>query len=111
MKKFIKNYALSLILCGLFLISWAGQGYFQWKHFEQEQEEHGQEATWENFTPEFFASTFENWQSEFLQLFTFVVLATYFVHKDSPQSRDGDDLMQQKLNRIESLLKEKSGKS
>ena len=32
-----------------------------------------------------------NWQSEFLQLLAFVVLTTYFIHRGSHESRDGDD--------------------
>jgi hypothetical protein len=31
-------------------------------------EQHGQSFEWAQFLPQFFASTFENWQSEFLQL-------------------------------------------
>ena len=31
-------------------------------------EQHGQSFEWAQFFPQFFASTFENWQSEFLQL-------------------------------------------
>jgi len=33
-----------------------------------EAEQHGQAFTWWDFFPQFFSSTFENWQSEFLQL-------------------------------------------
>jgi len=33
-----------------------------------EAEQHGQAFTWSDFFPQFFSSTFENWQSEFLQL-------------------------------------------
>jgi sensor domain CHASE-containing protein len=44
-------------------------------------------------------------QSEFLQLLTFVVLTTYLIHRNSHESRDSDDEMQQSLNRIEKRLK------
>jgi hypothetical protein len=36
----------------------------------------------------------ENWQSEFLQLLTFVVLTTFLIHRNSHESRDSDDEMQ-----------------
>lgn len=53
------------------------------------------------------AATLENWQSEFLQLFTFVVLATYLIHKESPQSRDGTDEMRKILKDIQKKLDKK----
>lgn len=52
---------------------------------------HGNVAQDEDFLDTFLSATLENWQSEFLQLFSFVVLATYFIHKGSPQSRDSED--------------------
>jgi hypothetical protein len=33
-----------------------------------EAQQHGQSFAWADFFPQFFESTFENWQSEFLQL-------------------------------------------
>lgn len=100
----IKNYGLSITLIALFLASWFGQYYYQWEEFVSNQEEHGEEAEFEDYWPEFMAATFENWQSEFLQLFTFVILSTYLIHKNSPQSRDGDDEMKAMLQRIEKKL-------
>jgi hypothetical protein len=46
----------------------------------------------------------ENWQSEFLQLMSFVILATYFIHRGSPQSRDGSDEMAQDIKAIRQKL-------
>jgi hypothetical protein len=50
------------------------------------------------------AATFENWQSEFLQLLTFVVLTAYLIHKGSHESKDTDDEMMAILKRIERRL-------
>jgi SNF2 family DNA or RNA helicase len=50
-------------------------------------------------------STLENWQSEFLQLLTFVVLTSFLIHRNSPESKDSDEEMQRSLNRIERRLK------
>ncbi len=91
MKRLWRDYSLSLTLAALFLVSWLLQALFQ---LGVEGESFGA----------FLAATFENWESEFLQLFTFVVLATRLVHKDSPQSRDGDDAMKEQLDRIEQEL-------
>lgn len=96
---FIK-YGLSITLAALFLFSWFGQLYFQWQEFIQTQIAHGEETQISNFIPEFLSSTFENWQSEFLQLFTFVLLSTYLIHLNSPQSRDSSDRMEKKIDEI-----------
>jgi hypothetical protein len=50
---------------------------------------------------EFGQSTLKNWQSEFLQLFSFVVLAAMFIHKGSAESKDGDEKLEASLRRIE----------
>ena len=51
----------------------------------------------------------ENWQSEFLQLLTFVVLTSFLIHRNSPESKDSDDQMQRSLDRIEKRLKALEG--
>lgn len=57
-----------------------------------------------DFITEFGQSTLENWQSEFLQLFAFVVLAALYVHRGSAESKDSDDRMEASLHRIEQHL-------
>src|SRR5688572_31229632 len=92
----VHDHMLSLVLLGLFLLSWVGQGVFQYQHELDEARQHGESlgsAASADFLHSFLASTFENWQSEFLQLLTFVVLATYLIHRGSPQSRDTEDEM------------------
>lgn len=59
----------------------------------------------DEFLPEFAARTFENWQSEFLQLFAMVVLTSFLIHKGSHESRDNDDEVNKRLFRIEHSLK------
>jgi hypothetical protein len=56
------------------------------------------------FLHSFLASTFDNWQSEFLQLLSFVVLATYLIHRGSPQSRDTEDEMAADIKAIRKNL-------
>lgn len=102
--KFLKDYSLSITLLVLFFISWLAQGVFQYQVVQQQAQEHGQEATMEDFSSEFLAATFENWQSEFLQLFTMVVLTAYLIHKGSHESKDSDEKVDRALARIESKL-------
>jgi hypothetical protein len=103
-KRPLGNYGLSLVLAMLFIGSWIGQAITQWKHFESDQQEHGQPAEARDFFWTFSASTLENWQSEFLQLLSFVVLTSFLYHRGSAESKDGDEEMQAALERIEERL-------
>jgi SNF2 family DNA or RNA helicase len=100
-----RNYSLSITLAGLFFLAWLGQLVTQWFTWANEQREHDQPLMVGDFLWQFWTSTLENWQSEFLQLLTFVVLTSFLIHRNSPESRDSDDQMQQSLNRIEKRLK------
>ena len=99
-----KNFGLSIAFCLLFFITWAAQGVAQWQVFTDEQREHRQPVEIGDFTAEFSQSTLENWQSEFLQLFSFVVMSALLIHKGSAESKDSDDRMEEALNRIEKTI-------
>ncbi len=105
MVKFLRNYSLSIALFILFFVSWMGQAAFQWQEFVNTQKEHKAPVQTGEFLSAFGASTMENWQSEFLQLFTFVVLTTFLIHKGSHESKDSDEEMKASLSRIEKQLK------
>ena len=99
-----REFGLGLGLTILFFVSWIGHGIAQWQTFTDEQREHGQTVTAGDFVAEFAQSTLENWQSEFLQLFSFVVLAAMFIHKGSAESKDGDEKLEASLRRLEERL-------
>lgn len=44
--------------------------------------------------------TFENWQSEFLQLLWQVVGLAYFLYVGSPSSKENDDRMEAKIDEL-----------
>ena len=48
--------------------------------------------------------TFQNWQSEFLEVFLLIVLTATLVHKGSHKSKDGDDEVKAALAHIEQRL-------
>ena len=98
------NFALSIVLCILFFVSWAGQAVAEWQVVAQEQRDHGQTASAGEFFIEFGQSTLENWQSEFLQLFSFVVLAAAYIHHGSGESKDSTDRMEELLRKIASKV-------
>jgi Uncharacterized protein conserved in bacteria (DUF2188) len=102
--KLWKNFGLSLGFCALFFITWAGQGVAQWQRYTDEQREHKQPVEVGDFMSDFTASTLENWQSEFLQLFSFTIMAAVLIHKGSAESKDGTDRVEAALKRIEEKL-------
>jgi len=99
-----REFGLGLVLLVLFLVTWLGQGISQWQTFTDEQGSHGEEPELGDFVSEFSQSTLENWQSEFLQLLSFVVLAALYIHKGSAESKDGEEKMEAALRRIEEHL-------
>jgi hypothetical protein len=102
--KVLKNYGLSIAFCTLFLVSWAGHAVASWQHYTDEQRQHRAPVEAGDFMAQFSEKTLENWQSEFLQLFSFTVLAAVLIHRGSAESKDGDEQMQQALKRIEEKL-------
>lgn len=66
------------ILVAFFLTSWAGQFVTQLHVVQQEAEDHNQSFSMDEYWPQFWASTFENWQSEWLQLATQALLISGF---------------------------------
>jgi hypothetical protein len=102
-----KNYNLTVVLCALFLASWVLQTWMGWRHFASEQTAHGEAPHWfgtGGYIWSWGEATFENWQSEFLQLMTFVVLTAFLIHRGSHESKDTDEQMQAQLDRIERKL-------
>ncbi len=56
------------LLLGIFLLSWGGQSLATISRVTSEAQEHGRVFQWSEFWPVFLSATFENWQSEWLQL-------------------------------------------
>jgi len=110
LENILRGYSLSIVLFILFISSWIGQLILQIEEFANQAVEHGQAFQWSEFWPEFWTATLENWQSEFLQLFTFVVLTSFLMHRGSPESKDSDEKMEQALTRIEKRLEQRARK-
>ena len=109
MRRIWHDYGLSITLVLLFLAAWTLQTWTGWVEFVAEQSTHGEPAEAfgdDGYVWRWAQATFENWQSEFLQLLTFVVLTTYLIHRGSHESKDTDEAMQAQLDRIEGRLAE-----
>jgi succinate dehydrogenase hydrophobic anchor subunit len=99
-----REFSLGLSLMIVFFLTWIGQGIAEWQVFTDEQRAHGESTEAGDFMSVFAQSTLENWQSEFLQLFSFVVLAALYIHKGSAESKDGEERLEAALRRIEEHL-------
>jgi succinate dehydrogenase hydrophobic anchor subunit len=103
-RKIWANFGLGLTLCILFFTSWVGQAVAEWQVFKNDQVAHGEPVELGDYLVEFSQSTMENWQSEFLQLFSFVLLSALLIHRGSGESRDSDERIEHALQRIEEKL-------
>jgi hypothetical protein len=82
------------VLLTLFLATWVGQSLVGLYKYNADEEQHGQPAVsyWRYLrTPHFAEATFENWESEFLQMGAFVVLTVGLRQKGSAESKNCDD--------------------
>jgi hypothetical protein len=85
---------------GLFLASLIGHWIFAWHAFVAEQLQHGQSPEVQEFVIQTTRDTLENWQSEFLQLVWQVSGLALLYHIGSPQSKDGNDRLEEKVDLI-----------
>jgi hypothetical protein len=93
MKRFLRDNGLSLAFFVLFLLSLAGQAVTGLKQHNSEMAEKGGHtlSMAEYFSSgHFLETTFENWESEFLQMALFLILSMFLYQKGSSESKDPD---------------------
>lgn len=93
MKSFFRNNGLSIVFFLLFIISIIGQVITGLKQHNNEMLEDGGKvlSMTEYLTSgHFLQSTFENWESEFLQMALFLILSMFLYQKGSAESKDPD---------------------
>jgi hypothetical protein len=91
----------------MFLCSFVLHMIFGWWQYVADQTSQGQTPTVfgdSGYAIYFGEWTFQNWQSEFLEVFVLIVLTAYLIHKGSHESKDGEDEMKATLARIERRL-------
>lgn len=90
-QSFLKRNGLSLAVLALMLLSMLGQYLSGWKDYNSEREEwHKAPVSITSYvtTGHFISATFENWESEFLQMAIYVVLTISLYQKGSSESKD-----------------------
>jgi hypothetical protein len=93
--QWLRQHSLSIVLIVLFAVFLAGQSVTGFLTYNQDQEEHGKSAV--SFgdyltSGHFIEATFENWESEFLQMGAYVVLTAYLVQKGSAESKKLEEI-------------------
>jgi hypothetical protein len=94
MKTFWRNNSLSIVFVVLFIMALAGQFYTGFKEHNKERKEEGRAPMSINSyvtSGHFLQATFENWESEFLQMALFVVLTVSLRQKGSSESKKLDE--------------------
>ncbi|TSD64537.1 hypothetical protein FFF34_011535 [Inquilinus sp. KBS0705] len=90
---FYRN-GLSIVFLSLFCITLLAQAYTGWKtHNEELRQEHATELAFVAYlgTGHFISSTFENFQSEFLQMALYVLLTVKLRQQGSAESKSLDE--------------------
>ncbi len=90
-KSFFYRNSLSIVFISLFLLALAAQAFFGWREHNETLSDAGVAAT--GFlsylgSGHFYAATFENFQSEFLQMALYVVLTISLRQIGSAESKD-----------------------
>ncbi len=87
---FFYRNSLSIVLLAIMLCFWAGQFYTGWKDHNEDLQEAGRPALSAGryvHSGHFISATFENWESEFLQMTIYVLLTVGLRQKGSSESK------------------------
>lgn len=96
----LKRYGFFWVTGCFFLFSLVGHWIFGWFAYVSDQADHGRLPAFSGYLTVILRDTFENWQSEFLQLIWQVGGLALLLHVGSPQSKEGDDRMEAKLDAL-----------
>ena len=93
MREWLRDHGLLVANLALFLIFFGGMVLSGVRVYNSEQLQHGQQAVSLSgylLTGAFYEATFENWESEFLQMGMYVVLTAYLFQRGSSESKPID---------------------
>lgn len=93
MRTFLRHNGLSLAFGLLFLVSLAGQSVAGWLQLNDLQSaEHFDTVSWTAYvtSSDFAVDVAENWQSEFLQFWVYLMATVWLLQKGSPESKELD---------------------
>jgi hypothetical protein len=99
-RNIFQKYGFVWVTLVLFLFSFLGHWVLAWFSYVEEQQEHNQAVEFSGYLNQTMRDTFENWQSEFLQLIWQVAGLSFLLFIGSPQSKEGDARKEAKLDLI-----------
>ncbi len=93
----MRNSKLAMVCFGIFAVLLVAQSLTGWRERNNDaRTHHAAEISYPRYltTGHFYETTFENWESEFLQMGAFVLLTVFLIQKGSAESKqpDGDDV-------------------
>jgi membrane protein implicated in regulation of membrane protease activity len=97
-RSWLRDNGLTVALLALFTLSQVGHVWAGWLSENQFLAEHGRAAQGVLaylVSGAFLSSLFENWESEFLQMWVFVMLTACLFQRGSPESKDPDATTEQ----------------
>jgi hypothetical protein len=94
------KYSYLWVTVGFFLLSLIGHWIFAWFAYIDEQHAQGAAVRVAEYLAMTTRDTLENWQSEFLQLIWQVAGLAFLLFLGSPQSKEGDQRKEEKLDEI-----------
>jgi hypothetical protein len=94
-RRWLLENSLSVFFLALFLVTLVAQSFAGQHAYNEEQAAHGgQPVGWSDYvaSSNFGQAVMENWQSEFLQFFLFIVATVWLVQKGSNESKRLEDV-------------------
>ena len=92
--RFLRNNGISLFFGAILLASLVGQSFAGQHQFNADAiEHHSRTYSWLRYvtSSEFGGDVLENWQSEFLQFFLYIVATVWLLQRGSAESKSMDD--------------------
>ena len=108
---FWRAYSYAWITLGFFIITIVGHWVFGWFAYLNEQQALGRPPEVSGYLVEMSRDTLENWQSEFLQLLWQVGGLALLLFVGSPQSKEGSDRVEAKIDALLKLADPENGEN
>ena len=90
LRTFLYSNSLLLVMFAFFVGSWFAHSVTGWSEHNAQQVEHQQpQLSWIGYlgSADFWQTTLQNWQSEFLAVGSMVILSVYLRQRGSPESK------------------------
>ncbi len=100
----MRRWGAAYLLLAFFLASWAGQFVMTVNEIHGQAEQHGQAFAWPDVWIQFWSATFENWQSEWLQLLVQAVVLLGMKHLLFTADAEDMEVVQRDLVEIKQAL-------